>query len=187
MRSMRLFPCPLVKLIRSINGIGDERREGEGLGPTSSIDEIKSGGNTIRTKTRPIRYQINPPRSLPHTGPIVRPPRSLKRAHQRPPIYSRMCPRYLELVDNVHDAVKGPVPAAGHIEGREERESAGGFSSGVGETELGEGPAVRGADVHGETIDADGFGVVDVFGPLVRGLAVCKTDLVCIRGVGVWT
>lgn len=85
--------------------------------------------------------------------------------------------RRTKLVDDADDGVKGPVAAAGHVEGREEGEAARGLGSGVGEAQLRERPVVGRAHVEGEAVDAHGLGVVDVLGPLVGALAVREADL----------
>lgn len=142
-----------------------------------SINEVQPGRNTIWPLTTPIRHKIDPPRRIPHARPVGRPIRPLKRAHHRPVIHLGMRRRALELVDDAHDGIHTPVPAAGHVERREEREAARGFGGGVGEAQLGERPRVGRANVEGEAVDAYGFGVVDVLGPLVGTLAVGETDL----------
>lgn len=82
----------------------------------------------------------------------------------------------LELVDDVDDGLHTPF-ADGHIEGREECESANALSRGEGQAHLLQGVGVRRTDVQSKSINADTLGVVDVVGPLVAGLAAGDTNL----------
>lgn len=117
---------------------------------------------------------MNSANGIPHALPVSAPRGALEGADHGQSVDEGLGGRGLKGVDEIDDDLGAPL-ADGHVKGDEHLE-AGGLGSGVGKVQLLVGPAIAGADVEGEAVDAHGLGVVDFLGPVLGGLAVGETE-----------